>query len=141
MNSNDQSTPYVTAPRQILRAAVNDVAKKIKEIQNSDRDRLEATLLCMILAHSRRRIHCKTVWSKQTGRGVVISSLTDQRKFVEKWIEAEREATWRFPETRWTWAMSGEAEALLDWGDVGYHEWSMGAFVRKHNLCALVAQP
>ena len=76
-------------------------------------NKLRATLLCMILAHSRGKLHCRTVWGRESRR-IELSSLEDQRKFVEEYIAKG----WRPP-------LDAEevkiAKKLLDWGDIGRH--------------------
>jgi hypothetical protein len=75
---------------------------------------LRATLLCMVLAHARGKLHCRTVWGKEPSRRVELNSLEDQRKFVE----ARMGEGYRPP-------LSEEerkiAKKLLDWGDIGRH--------------------
>lgn len=75
-------------------------------------NKLRATLLCMILAHSRGRLHCRTVWGREPGRRVELTSLADQRKFIEikmsyGWKPSLSEAEQKI------------AKQLLDWGDIG----------------------
>ena len=76
-------------------------------------NKLRATLLCMILAHSRGKLHCRTVWGRESRR-VELSSMADQRKFIEEHIAKG----WRPP-------LDAEeakiAKKLLDWGDIGRH--------------------
>lgn len=77
-------------------------------------NKLRATIFCMILAHARGKLHCKTVWGKEPSRRVELNSLEDQRKFVE----ARMGEGWKPP-------LSEEerkiAKKLLDWGDIGRH--------------------
>jgi len=77
-------------------------------------NKLRATIFCMVLAHARGKLHCRTVWGKEPGRRVELNSLEDQRKFVE----ARMGEGWKPP-------LSEEerkiATKLLDWGDIGRH--------------------
>ena len=75
---------------------------------------LRATLLCMVLAHARGKLHCRTVWGKDQGRRVELNSLADQRKFVETWMRAGWRPTLSEAEQK-------IATKLLDWGDIGRH--------------------
>jgi hypothetical protein len=66
-------------------------------------DPLRATLICMVLAHSRSKLHCRVVWGKDIARRVEFSSLQEQ----EKWVRAQLEAK------RWKPLFSEEEKALL----------------------------
>jgi hypothetical protein len=59
-------------------------------------NKLRATILCMVLAHSRGRLHCRTVWGRDARREE-LTSLDDQRGFILKNLSSRVAPTWERP--------------------------------------------
>ncbi len=98
----------------VLRRAWKKWERRAPELKTDPQPRCGTsvlpTLLCMSLAHSRGKLHCRSMW----GRGpecyrVKLETLADQRKFIEKWI-----SVLPFP--------ADDVRKLLDWGDIGRHQ-------------------
>jgi hypothetical protein len=53
---------------------------------------LRASVLSMILAHTRGNLHCRVMWGKDMARRVEFSALKDQSKFVR---ECLTKSSWR----------------------------------------------
>lgn len=119
---------------QKIKEATNEVAAQNKRFKLWDRrppaektdpfpglgNKIRATILCMVLAHARGKIHCRKMGNLSHGapsyieRRCEIKTLEEQRAFVQAWLDDK----WRPPLTK----EEGEiAKKLLDWGDIGRH--------------------